>query len=619
MGFINLAEKTISAKLVYYGVGVGGKTTSLKVVHGIMCPRDEVKLVSINTEQDSTLLFDFLPIDLGQVEGFKIRVRGFTVPGQIQYVAMRKYVLSGADAVVLVIDSQKHRIEENLEAIEDLKRNLEANGLDWRTIPLIVQYNKRDLPNLIPEEDLAKHFQFREFKSFLTIATEESGVFEAFIEAVGQMIEEKVEHYGLGKGTVTPAEVAVGAKERLAAFLPEPSRAATPMEGLVSLNVPRGATVDAKELDAAKRKAKEKADESRTTRRPRPRPVAPTPPDESRAASAKTKPPAPPRQAAPAARPAPVQKPAAPPRPVEPSPPVAEPSGVADSDVSGLFGGALAKELEDQLGGDGGLLGQAMASNMELAGLYTELAEYKSLLERKNRELVEINQLISHDLRKPITVFKTVMGLLLGDHLGGLNDRQTDAVQNALEATNYMEELITDILEASRLDYDGVEFDFQDVDMTLLIGSMIRRLRYYLEEQRVRLRVEPLPVIQGDPSALQKVFMNLVGNAANYRDLEKDASFISISAEERGDDWVFIVADNGIGIPPDNMKTIWKKFSRGANTSSIKGTGLGLYIVREYIRGHGGDVWVESDLGKGTKFFLRLPKEPQQAAHSPVH
>ena len=106
MGFINLSEKTINAKLVYYGVGIGGKTTSLKAVHGIMCPQNEVKLVSINTEQDSTLLFDFLPIDLGKIEGFKIRVRGFTVPGQAQYVVMRKYVLSGADAVVLVIDSQ---------------------------------------------------------------------------------------------------------------------------------------------------------------------------------------------------------------------------------------------------------------------------------------------------------------------------------------------------------------------------------------------------------------------------------------------------------------------------------------------------------------------------------
>ena len=168
MGFINLAEKTVNAKLVYYGVGLGGKTTSLKSVHGIMCPKDEVKLVSINTEQDSTLLFDFLPIDLGQVEGFKIRVRGFTVPGQAQYVVMRKYVLSGADAVVMVFDTQKDRIEENLEAIEDLKMNLAVNGLDWQTIPLVIQYNKRDLPDVLPEEELDKLFRFREVPVYLS-------------------------------------------------------------------------------------------------------------------------------------------------------------------------------------------------------------------------------------------------------------------------------------------------------------------------------------------------------------------------------------------------------------------------------------------------------------------
>ena len=91
MGFINLAEKTINAKLVYYGVGAGGKTTSLQAVHRVMCPRNEVQLVSINTEEDSTLLFDFLPIDLGQIDGFKIRIQGFTVPGQPKYKRMRRY------------------------------------------------------------------------------------------------------------------------------------------------------------------------------------------------------------------------------------------------------------------------------------------------------------------------------------------------------------------------------------------------------------------------------------------------------------------------------------------------------------------------------------------------
>ena len=116
MGFINLAEKTINAKLVYYGCGMGGKTTSLQVVHEIMRPRNEVQLVSIKTEEDATLLFDFLPIDIGEVEGFKVRIQGFTVPGQPKYRRMRKYVLSGADA--------------DLKKVEELIQPLDARPTD---------------------------------------------------------------------------------------------------------------------------------------------------------------------------------------------------------------------------------------------------------------------------------------------------------------------------------------------------------------------------------------------------------------------------------------------------------------------------------------------------------
>jgi signal recognition particle receptor subunit beta len=221
MGFVNLAEKTISAKLVYYGVGLGGKTTSLKVVHGLLCPRDEVKLVSINTEQDATLLFDFLPIDLGQVEGFKIRVQGFTVPGQDKYVQMRRYVLQGADAVVLVIDSQRSRVEENLRSIEDLRRNLQANGIDFDQLPLVVQYNKRDLDDLVPDQELDQLFNPRSAPSFSSIATQGEGVLEAFLESVGLMVEQKVRQYGLGRGQVEPREVADEAKERILAITDE--------------------------------------------------------------------------------------------------------------------------------------------------------------------------------------------------------------------------------------------------------------------------------------------------------------------------------------------------------------------------------------------------------------
>ena len=153
MGFINLAEKTIHAKLVYYGIGKGGKTTSLKAVHSVLCPSNEVKLVSINTDEDATLLFDFLPINLGLVEGFQIMIQGFTVPGQPKYKLMRKYVLQGADAVVLVVDSQTSRLDENIQALEGLHANLRQNGLQADTMPIVMQYNKRDLDDILAEAD----------------------------------------------------------------------------------------------------------------------------------------------------------------------------------------------------------------------------------------------------------------------------------------------------------------------------------------------------------------------------------------------------------------------------------------------------------------------------------
>lgn len=216
MGFINVAEKTISAKLVYYGIGMGGKTTSLQAVHGILCPRNEVQLVSINTEEDATLLFDFLPINLGTVEGFKIRIQGLTVPGQPKYRLMRKYVLSGADAVVFVVDSESSRLEENLESLAGLMDNLKLNGLDPNRTPMVVQYNKRDLDDILTEETLDQHFLLRnDIVAFPTVATESQGVFEAFVHAAGLLVEDKVRAYGLNQDFADARTVADGARRKL--------------------------------------------------------------------------------------------------------------------------------------------------------------------------------------------------------------------------------------------------------------------------------------------------------------------------------------------------------------------------------------------------------------------
>ncbi|HMQ22339.1 MAG TPA: histidine kinase dimerization/phospho-acceptor domain-containing protein, partial [Planctomycetota bacterium] len=529
MGFINLSEKTINAKLVYYGVGLGGKTTSLKVVHGMLCPNDEVKLVSINTEQDSTLLFDFLPIDLGNVEGFKIRVQGFTVPGQAKYVVMRKYVLQGADAVVLVVDSRKRLIEDNLQAIEDLKVNLEANGLDWQTIPLVIQYNKRDLPDLLDRDELDQLFRFRDVPVFETIAPDGVGVYEAFTDVVAWMVEEKVRQYGLGRGRVSPEVVASESRAKLLAALADAPPRPKVAEGLVRLAVPSKQALPYEAVDVGIEAKSSDADDR------------------------------------------------------EQGPPCDDGSSLAhfashlEAQVEDLFAGdadtplvdthaaleftseelssieatalpapaclheALLAASSHHTSGDtdttADLLGQAIHSNLELAELYSELAEYKSRLEKKNRELVEANQLIAHDLKKPLTVFKSVLHLLEKELLGPLTDKQRDAIENCVESVGYMEDLVGDILDSSRLDYDGLPFDFEDIDLTTLVSGIVRRLRYDVEKTGVKIHVDGLPLVRGDRSAFTKIFMNLLGNAIHYRDAKKESCEVHVRCRDDEDRW----------------------------------------------------------------------------------
>lgn len=215
MGFINVLDRTISAKLVYYGVGVGGKTTSLQQVHGILCPRNEVQLVSINTEEDQTLLFDFLPINLGTVGGFKVRIQGFTVPGQPKYRKMRQYVLAGADAVVFVVDSQRSRLQENLESWRSLHDYL-GSIPGGASLPIVVQYNKRDLPDTMSEAELDAHFATADaVPAFPSVATEGQGVFEAFAEAACRLVGSKVALYGLQGRGAAPQQIAEGVRKKL--------------------------------------------------------------------------------------------------------------------------------------------------------------------------------------------------------------------------------------------------------------------------------------------------------------------------------------------------------------------------------------------------------------------
>ncbi len=154
MSMINYASREINCKVVYYGPGLGGKTTNLEHIYGKVAPNVRGKMVSLATETERTLFFDFLPVDLGTIRGFKTRFHLYTVPGQVYYNASRKLILKGVDGVVFVADSQMERMEANIESMQNLYDNMAEYGYDITKLPFVVQYNKRDLPNAAPIKDL---------------------------------------------------------------------------------------------------------------------------------------------------------------------------------------------------------------------------------------------------------------------------------------------------------------------------------------------------------------------------------------------------------------------------------------------------------------------------------
>ena len=156
MSFINHQSKEINCKLVYYGPGLCGKTTNIQYVYQKTSGDHAGKMITLNTENERTLFFDFLPLDLGEIRGFKTRFHLYTVPGQVFYEASRKLILRGVDGIVFVADSQIERMEDNIESLKGLEKNLKEQGHNINKIPLVFQWNKRDLPNIVSVEDLSK-------------------------------------------------------------------------------------------------------------------------------------------------------------------------------------------------------------------------------------------------------------------------------------------------------------------------------------------------------------------------------------------------------------------------------------------------------------------------------
>lgn len=178
MSMINYASREINCKIVYYGTGLGGKTTNLEYIYSRVNPDTKGKMISLATETERTLFFDFLPIDLGEIRGFKTRFHLYTVPGQVYYNASRRLILKGVDGLVFVADSQASRAEANIESMHNLYENLSTYGYDLQTIPFAIQYNKRDMTDILPVEELRAQINPMGVPDFEAVAIEGKGVFE---------------------------------------------------------------------------------------------------------------------------------------------------------------------------------------------------------------------------------------------------------------------------------------------------------------------------------------------------------------------------------------------------------------------------------------------------------
>jgi signal recognition particle receptor subunit beta len=187
MSFINYASREINCKIVYYGPGLCGKTTNLQFIYNKTAEESKGKMISLATETERTLFFDFLPLALGEIRGFKTRFHLYTVPGQVFYDASRKLILKGVDGVVFVADSQEERLDANIESMENLKDNLEEQGFDLEKIPFVVQYNKRDLPNVSSVEELSDLLNPRRVPELEACAMTGEGVFET-LKAVAKLV-----------------------------------------------------------------------------------------------------------------------------------------------------------------------------------------------------------------------------------------------------------------------------------------------------------------------------------------------------------------------------------------------------------------------------------------------
>lgn len=189
MPYINYENREISFKIVYYGPGMSGKTTNLTYIHNALSSEVRGELVTLDTEEERTLFFDFFPLELGTIAGFSVRFNMYTIPGQIYYEASRRLMLDGADGVVFVADSQPLRYDYNIMSYEMMLENLASYGLDFQTFPIVVQYNKRDVPDALPLGSLEKELDLGTSAVLEAVAIRGDGVMETIREITSQVIK----------------------------------------------------------------------------------------------------------------------------------------------------------------------------------------------------------------------------------------------------------------------------------------------------------------------------------------------------------------------------------------------------------------------------------------------
>jgi hypothetical protein len=198
MSLVNYSTREITSKIVYYGPGRSGKTTNLQYIYGQVPEERRGRMVSLATETDRTLFFDFLPLDLGTISGFQTRFQLYTVPGQVYYDATRKLVLQGADGVVFVADSQRAQRDENIESFRNLQVNLLEQGVDPRTIPIVLQYNKRDLPDVMSMDEMDDLLNYRDLPRYEARALAGAGVFDTLKGISEQVLRRLSQRFGRG-------------------------------------------------------------------------------------------------------------------------------------------------------------------------------------------------------------------------------------------------------------------------------------------------------------------------------------------------------------------------------------------------------------------------------------